>query len=41
VAAPLLALFLSIGHAVQHVEVRGQDFVNTVTNKRVMIIGVD
>lgn len=27
--------------AVHPVEVRGQDFVDTVTNKRLMIIGVD
>jgi hypothetical protein len=35
------ALFTAIAHAVHPVEVRGQDFVDTVTNKRLMIIGVD
>ena len=28
-------------YAVNPVEVRGQDFVDTVTNKRLMIVGVD
>ncbi|KAH7395230.1 Glucanosyltransferase-domain-containing protein [Phaeosphaeria sp. MPI-PUGE-AT-0046c] len=37
----LPALFASIAHAVHPVEVRGQDFVDTVTNKRLMIVGVD
>jgi hypothetical protein len=35
------AVFTTIAHAVHPVEVRGQDFVDTVTNKRLMIIGVD
>jgi len=35
---PLLA---GIAQAVQPVEVRGQAFVNTKTNKRLMILGVD
>ncbi|KAH7398242.1 Glucanosyltransferase-domain-containing protein [Pyrenochaeta sp. MPI-SDFR-AT-0127] len=39
--ALLPALFSSIAHAVHPVEVRGQDFVDTVTNQRLMIIGVD
>ncbi|KAF1919811.1 Glucanosyltransferase-domain-containing protein [Ampelomyces quisqualis] len=39
--ALLPALFATIAHAVHPVEVRGQDFVDTVTNKRLMIIGVD
>ncbi|KAH8708478.1 Glucanosyltransferase-domain-containing protein [Phaeosphaeriaceae sp. PMI808] len=39
--ALLPALFTSIAHAVHPVEVRGQDFVDTVTNKRLMIVGVD
>ncbi|CAO2654736.1 Nn.00g114690.m01.CDS01 [Neocucurbitaria sp. VM-36] len=39
--ALLPALFSTIAHAVHPVEVRGQDFVDTVTNKRLMIIGVD
>lgn len=39
--ALLPALFSSIAYAVHPVEVRGQDFVDTVTNKRLMIIGVD
>jgi hypothetical protein len=37
----LPALFATISHAVHPVEVRGQDFVDTVTNKRLMIVGVD
>ncbi|UPX18813.1 Glycolipid anchored surface protein 4 precursor [Ascochyta rabiei] len=37
----LPALLSSIAHAVNPVEVRGQDFVDTVTNKRLMIVGVD
>ncbi|KAI4623684.1 hypothetical protein J4E80_003496 [Alternaria sp. BMP 0032] len=41
VAALLPALFSSIAYAVQPVEIRGQDFINTGTDKRVMIIGVD
>lgn len=39
--ALLPVLFASITHAVQPVEVRGQDFVVTATGKRLMIIGVD
>ncbi|KAF2829151.1 hypothetical protein CC86DRAFT_345645 [Ophiobolus disseminans] len=39
--ALLPALFTAIANAVHPVEVRGQDFVDTVTNKRLMIIGVD
>ncbi|KAF2188368.1 glycoside hydrolase family 72 protein [Zopfia rhizophila CBS 207.26] len=39
--ALLLALFTVVSYAVHPVEVRGQDFVNTVTDKRLMIIGVD
>lgn len=35
------ALFTAIAQAVHPVEVRGQDFVDTVTNKRLMIVGVD
>jgi hypothetical protein len=34
-------LLSGIAHAVNPVEVRGQDFVDTVTNKRLMIVGVD
>ncbi|KAH7068900.1 Glucanosyltransferase-domain-containing protein [Paraphoma chrysanthemicola] len=37
----LVALLTTIAQAVHPVEVRGQDFVDTVTNKRLMIIGVD
>ncbi|KAF1362904.1 hypothetical protein EJ07DRAFT_174482 [Lizonia empirigonia] len=37
----LPALLSSIAHAVNPVEIRGQDFVDTVTNKRLMIVGVD
>jgi hypothetical protein len=37
----LPALFTTIAQAVHPVEVRGQDFVDTVTNKRLMIVGVD
>ncbi|KAF2026404.1 hypothetical protein EK21DRAFT_74300, partial [Setomelanomma holmii] len=37
----LLALLTNLAQAVHPVEVRGQDFVDTVTNKRLMIIGVD
>jgi len=37
----LPALFATIAYAVHPVEVRGQDFVDTVTNKRLMIVGVD
>jgi len=40
-AALLPALFSSVAHAVNPVEVRGRDFVDTVTNNRLMIIGVD
>lgn len=39
--ALLTALLAPIANAVRPVEVRGQDFVDTVTNKRLMIIGVD
>ncbi|KAF2265765.1 hypothetical protein CC78DRAFT_532141 [Lojkania enalia] len=39
--ALLFALFTAITFAVHPVEVRGQNFVDTVTNKRLMIIGVD
>ena len=39
--ALLLALFSTIVHAVHPVVVRGQDFVDSVTNQRLMIIGVD
>ncbi|CAN9220442.1 unnamed protein product [Alternaria alternata] len=39
--ALLPALFSTIAYAVHPVEVRGQDFVDTVTNKRLMIVGVD
>ncbi|KAF1943051.1 hypothetical protein EJ02DRAFT_401427 [Clathrospora elynae] len=39
--ALLPALFASIAYAVHPVEVRGQDFVNSVTNRRLMIVGVD
>ena len=39
--ALLPALLSGIAHAVNPVEVRGQDFVDTVTNKRLMIVGVD
>ncbi|KAF2121527.1 Glucanosyltransferase-domain-containing protein [Lophiotrema nucula] len=39
--ALLLALFTTLAYAVHPVEVRGQDFVDTVTGKRVMVIGVD
>ncbi|KAF1928054.1 glycoside hydrolase family 72 protein [Didymella exigua CBS 183.55] len=35
------ALLSSIAYAVNPVEVRGQDFVDTVTGKRLMIVGVD
>lgn len=35
------ALLSSIAQAVNPVEVRGLDFVDTVTNKRLMIVGVD
>ncbi|KAF2744239.1 glycoside hydrolase family 72 protein [Sporormia fimetaria CBS 119925] len=34
-------LFSSLSLAVRPVEIRGQDFVDTVTGKRLMIIGVD
>jgi hypothetical protein len=37
----LVALIATLAHAVHPVVVRGQDFVDTVTNKRLMIIGVD
>lgn len=37
----LLASLIGIAYAVHTVEVHGQDFVDTVTNKRLMIIGVD
>jgi hypothetical protein len=40
-AVPLLALFSAVAHAVYPVVVEGQDFVNTKTNKRLMIVGVD
>ncbi|KAF2473778.1 uncharacterized protein BDR25DRAFT_256639 [Lindgomyces ingoldianus] len=39
--ALLVAALAAIARAVHPVEVRGQDFVDTVTNKRLMIIGVD
>lgn len=39
--ALLPALFATIAYAVHPVEVRGQDFVDTVTEKRLMIVGVD
>ncbi|KAF1846750.1 glycoside hydrolase family 72 protein [Cucurbitaria berberidis CBS 394.84] len=39
--ALLPALFSTIAHAVHPVQVRGQDFVDSVSNKRLMIIGVD
>ncbi|KAH9882095.1 hypothetical protein J1614_001267 [Plenodomus biglobosus] len=39
--ALLPALFATIAYAVHPVEVRGQDFVDTVTDKRLMIVGVD
>jgi predicted RNase H-like nuclease (RuvC/YqgF family) len=35
------ALLSAVAVAVRPVEVRGQDFVDTVTTKRLMIIGVD
>lgn len=35
------ALLSSIAHAVHPVEIKGQDFIDTVTNKRLMIVGVD
>jgi hypothetical protein len=37
----LVALLSAVAFAVHPVDVRGQDFVDTVSNKRVMIIGVD
>jgi len=37
----LLASLIGITYAVHTVEVHGQDFVDTVTNKRLMIIGVE
>ena len=37
----LSALFSTIVHAVHPVVVRGQNFVDSVTNQRLMIIGVD
>lgn len=37
----LVAALSSIAYAVHPVEIRGQQFVDTVTNKRVMLIGVD
>lgn len=40
-AVPLLALFSAVAHAVHPVIVEGQDFVNTKTNQRLMIVGVD
>jgi hypothetical protein len=40
-AVPLLALLSAVAHAVHPVVVEGQDFVNTKTNKRLMIVGVD
>ncbi|ORY18312.1 Glucanosyltransferase-domain-containing protein [Clohesyomyces aquaticus] len=36
-----LALLIAVVNAVHPVKVQGQDFVDTVTGKRVMIIGVD
>ena len=39
--ALLPVLFSTIANAVHPVEIRGQDFVDTVTNSRLMIIGVD
>ena len=39
--ALLLASLIGITYAVHTVEVHGQDFVHTVTNKRLMIIGVE
>ncbi|KAF1839364.1 glycolipid-anchored surface protein 5 precursor [Decorospora gaudefroyi] len=39
--ALLPALFSSVANAVHPVEVRGRDFVDTVTNNRLFIIGVD
>lgn len=39
--ALVLALFAAAASAVHPVNVQGQDFVDTVTNKRLMIIGVD
>ena len=39
--ALLLASLIGITYAVHTVEVHGQDFVDTVTNKRLMIIGVE
>ena len=39
--ALLPALFAALATAVRPVEVRGQDFVVTGTDKRLMIIGVD
>ncbi|KAF2873420.1 Glucanosyltransferase-domain-containing protein [Massariosphaeria phaeospora] len=40
-SALLVGLFAAIASAVHPVDVRGQEFVDTVTNKRVMIIGAD
>ncbi|KAF2855787.1 glycoside hydrolase family 72 protein [Plenodomus tracheiphilus IPT5] len=37
----LPALFATVAYAVHPVEVRGQDFVDSVTDKRLMIVGVD
>ncbi|KAF2708900.1 glycoside hydrolase family 72 protein [Pleomassaria siparia CBS 279.74] len=36
-----LALFSAVAHAVHPVVVEGQDFVNSVTKQRLMIVGVD
>ena len=39
--ALLCALFAAIAVAVNPVEIKGQDFVDSVTGKRLMIIGAD
>lgn len=39
-AVALLALFFSLASAVQPVKVQGADFINSVTNRRIQIIGV-
>ncbi|KAF2198265.1 hypothetical protein GQ43DRAFT_168937 [Delitschia confertaspora ATCC 74209] len=36
-----VTVFASFAHAVHPVEVRGREFVDTVTNKRLMIVGAD
>jgi hypothetical protein len=39
--AVLFATLVGVAYAVTSVEIRGQNFVNPKTNKRMMIIGVE